>query len=156
MTSHLSVSGNSVDVRPGWGRRLAFATAGVFCLSIVFPIAAGLAKDTSVLPEWWGPADVGVAALLAALAVAVIFLGDRHIDDWSARASYGIYRILIHGMLAMTTVYIFAGDRIVWSQGLPGIAWRMWLLLYGLPAWLAIQSPSRNLTGGSSENASRP
>jgi hypothetical protein len=131
-------------------------TAGVFCLSAVFPIAAGLSKDTSAFPEWWGPADVGVAAVLAALSVAVIILGGKHIDDRAAQASYRVYRVLIHVILAMTSVYILAGDRIVWSQGLPGIAWRTWLLMYGLPAWLTLQSPPGILAGGSSESGSRP
>jgi hypothetical protein len=47
---------------------------------------------------------------------------------------------LIHGILVLIVVFFLAGDRIVWINGLPGIAWRSWLLLYILPEWFAVIS----------------
>jgi hypothetical protein len=47
-----------------WGRRLAVVAAAVFVMSSVFPVVAGLSRDTSSFSKWWGIADVGTALLL--------------------------------------------------------------------------------------------
>ena len=36
----------------------------------------------------------------------------------------------------MLVVFFLAGDRIIWSNCLTGFAWRAWLLMYTLPAWM--------------------
>jgi hypothetical protein len=41
-----------------WARRFASTTAILFAVSWVFLVGAGLAKDTSAFPKWWGPAGV--------------------------------------------------------------------------------------------------
>jgi hypothetical protein len=58
---------------------------------------------------------------------------DKQVED----ASYHAYRVLIHGIFAMLVVFFLLGEQIVWRNCLTGFAWRFWLLLYGLPAWLA-------------------
>ena len=52
--------------------------------------------------------------------------------------TYRAYRVLIHGIFVLLVVFAFFGNHIVWSQCLSGIAWRTWLLLYALPAWIAL------------------
>jgi hypothetical protein len=118
-----------------WGRPLAIAAAAVFVISSVFPVVAGLSKNTAAFPKWWGPLDVGVAFLLASLAIAVLALAQGHVDKHAEYATYRAYRILIHGIFAMNVLFFLVGDRIVWTQCLTGVAWRSWLLLYVLPAW---------------------
>jgi hypothetical protein len=118
-----------------WGRPLAVTIAVVFCISSVFPAAAGLTKDTSALPDWWGRADVGIAFLLAALVLALVGITHGGVDSEAEQASYRAYRILIHGLLVGCVLYMLFGDHIVLPQCLPGFAWRAWLLLYLLPAW---------------------
>jgi hypothetical protein len=122
--------------RAHWGRPLAVATAVVFVISSIFPVAAGLSKDTSIFPDWWGPLDVGIAFVLTIMAFAVMALTHGNVTRRAEDASYRAYRILIHGLLAMCVVFFLFGDRIVWINCLTGFAWRTWLLCYGLPAWL--------------------
>jgi len=57
-------------------------------------------------------------------------------DQTSTDASYRVYRILTHGILVMVVVFFLFGDRIIWINCLTGFAWRAWLLLYTLPAWV--------------------
>ncbi len=53
-------------------------------------------------------------------------------------ASYHAYRVVIHGIFALLVVFVFFGDRIVWPNCLSGLAWRYWLLLYCVAAWLTV------------------
>jgi hypothetical protein len=119
------------------GRVLALATAAVFAVSSVFPAVAGLSKDTASFTRWWGPMDVGIAFVLAVLALAVLTLAQGKVDRQVEEASYRAYRILIHGIFAAMLVFVLAEDRVIWHQCLTGFAWRYWLLLYCLPAWFA-------------------
>jgi hypothetical protein len=120
-----------------WSTALCIATAIVFLVSLVFPVGAGLAKDTSSFPRWWGIADVGIAFVLAALTLAVLAIGTPRVTKQVEETTYRTYRVLIHGIFVLMVVFVFAGDRIAWSHGLSGLAWRSWLLLYTLPAWIA-------------------
>ena len=121
-----------------WGRPLAISSAVVFCISSVFPVAVGLAKDTASFPPGWGTLDVGIAFVLAALAFAVFGLAKGRVNQQVEGLSYRAYRVLIHGIFALLLVFALLGDRIVWSNCLTGLAWRFWLLLYVLPAWVAV------------------
>jgi len=119
-----------------WARRFAVATAVAFVISAVFPIVAGLSRDTASFPKWWGALDVGIAFVLAFLATVTMALAQAHVDKEAEDASYRAYRILIHGIIAMLGVFFLIGDRIVWAQCLTGFAWRTWLVLYALPYWI--------------------
>ncbi len=120
-----------------WVRPLCIAAAIVFLISAVFPIGAGLSRNTESFPHWWGALDVDTAFFLAVLALAVLAIGQSRITKQVEQETYRAYRILIHGIFALMVVFVFFGGRIVWSQCLSGIAWRSWLLLYVLPAWIA-------------------
>ena len=126
-----------------WGRPLAVATAVVFVISSAFPVTAGLAENRAAFPAWWGPLDVGIAFLLAFLAIAVIMAAGRTVPPTAETASYRAYRILIHGVLALLVVFFMVGDRINWNSCLPGFAWRGWLLGYSLPAWFTLLGAGR-------------
>jgi hypothetical protein len=82
--------------------------------------------------------DVAIAFVLAMLALAVMGLAQGKLNRPAEDASYRAYRVLIHGIFVMQVVFFLFGDRIVWSNCLTGFAWRYWLLLYGLPAWLTV------------------
>ena len=94
-----------------WSRALCIATAIVFLISVVFPIGAGLSKNTASLPHWWGAADVGTAFLLAALALAVLALGPRRVTKRDEDATYRAYRILIHLIFVLMVALVVFGDR---------------------------------------------
>jgi hypothetical protein len=125
----------SKAARAQWERRLALVTAVVFCVSSAFPAVAGFVTDTESWPAWWGRVDVGLAFLLAVLALNLISTTRERVDNRAEVASYRVYRLLTHGILAILIVFFVFGDRIIWVQCLSGFAWRTWLLLYSLPAW---------------------
>ena len=108
-------------VQSHWVRSFALIVGILFLLSWVFPIGAGVAKDTSVFPKWWGPLDVAVRGA---------------VDERAEQASYCIYRTLIHGIMAVGILVIVGGDRIKWVNCATGFLWRSWLGLYILPSWL--------------------
>lgn len=113
---------------------MALATAVIFVISMAFPVIAGMSKDTDAFPEWWGTLDVALAFLVALLAFVIFALAKGKVTKPAEDASYRAYRILIHGILVLIVIFFLFGDRITWINGLPGIAWRAWLLLYGLPS----------------------
>jgi hypothetical protein len=123
---------------PPGGRLLAVATAVVFVISSVFPVVAAGVRDRELWPKWWGVLDVGIAFVLAILAFAVMAVPYGKVDKQAGDACYRAYRVLIHAIFVVLVVFFLFGDRIVWSNCLTGLAWRFWLLLYGLPAWLAV------------------
>jgi hypothetical protein len=118
-----------------WGRQLAVVAAAVFVMSSVFPVVAGLSRDTSSFSKWWGIADVGTALLLGIVVMVMAGWAEGRVTPQAIEASYRAYRVLLHGILALVVVFFVAGDHIVWINCLTGFAWRAWVLLYGLPAW---------------------
>ena len=140
MNKQLSSSENLGATPPStvWGRRVAIVTAVVFLASLVFPIGAGLSKNTLLLPKWWGPLDVILAFVLAMLTFVIFALAQGKVTVPAEDASYRAYRILIHGIFVMIVAFLLFGDRITWINGLPGLAWRAWLLFYALPQWFTV------------------
>ena len=113
------------------------ATAVVFCISLIFPVAAALSQDTSSFPAWWGAADVALAFVLAAMVIVLMSAAQGKITRQTEETTYRAYRTLTHVILALLVIFFVAGDRIEWANGLTGLAWRAWLLLYALPSWFA-------------------
>jgi hypothetical protein len=138
MTSNLSRQREKPNPIPAWGRPFAVATAILFLISLLFPVVAGLSKDTASFPAWWGRLDVGIAFILAIMTFVIYGLAHGSVDRQAEVTTYRAYRILIHVIFVLVVVFLLFGDRITWVNGLPGIAWRAWLLLYILPEWLAI------------------
>ena len=135
------MASEKIDTLARWGPPLAVATAIVFCVSFLFPLVAGLAKNTAVFPRIWGTADVGLAFFLALLVFGMMGLTQGKVDP-AVDSAYRTYRILIHGIFAMLVIFFLAGDRIVWANCLTGFAWRIWLLLYCLPGWITASRAS--------------
>lgn len=122
----------AVSARPA-----AVTAAILFLLSWVFPIGAGLAKDTSAFPKWWGPTDVGLAFLVALSAFAIQVLVRGNVDRQAEEITYRAYRALTHGIIGVgVLVMLGGGDRIAWANCVTGFLWRTWLGLYILPWWL--------------------
>jgi VIT1/CCC1 family predicted Fe2+/Mn2+ transporter len=126
-------------MRPHSSRRLAAVTAVVFFVSSLFPVVAGLSHNTASWPRWWGILDVTVAFVLALLALTILGITQGKVNKQAEDATYRAYRILIHGIFLMLVIFFLAGDRIIWINCLTGFAWRAWLLLYTLPAWITAQ-----------------
>jgi len=116
-------------------RWFAVTAAILFLLSWIFPVAAGLAKDATALPGWWGVADVALAFVVATGALGVPILAGE-VQRQARKSAYSAYRIALHGLMAVGVLVMLAGDRIVWRQCATGFLWRSWLGLYILPWWL--------------------
>lgn len=129
---------NCTAIFPSWSRPLAVVTAVVFFISSAFPVAAGLAKNTAEFSKWWGIADVGVAFVLVILAFTIMAVSQGKVDKQVEDTTYRAYRVLLHGIVVMIVVFFLSGNHITWMNCITGFAWRGWLLLYGLPAWLTV------------------
>ena len=126
---------------PYANRCLSIVAAVALFVSSVFPLVAGLSHNTASFPKWWGFLDVCLAFVLAVLALAILAVTQGKVNKQAECVSYRAYRILTHGILLMLLVFFLAGDRIVWTNCLTGLAWRVWLLLYTLPAWVTAAMP---------------
>jgi hypothetical protein len=146
--ARLNSGHRTAELRAPWGRPLAVTAGVVFFISLAFPVVAGLSENTESFPKWWGPLDVGLAFVLAILALVIVGLTQGNVDKQAEDASYRAYRILNHGILVMSAVFMLCGDRIIWINCVTGFAWRTWLLVYCLPAWLTL------LQGGLSSDES--
>ena len=116
-------------------RFLAIATAVVFCISTIFPVAAALHGNASSLPKIVGVIDVIVAFTLVGMAIVLYARMQGRVTTDAEHSAYGAYRVLTHSIVVLLLVFFLFGDRIAWSIGLVGIAWRAWLLFYTLPTW---------------------
>src|SRR6516165_4384449 len=137
-SSNVAFDRNPAPPLTRWGRPLAITTAIVFVISSVFPVVAGFVTDRDSWPQWWGVLDVTIAFILGLLALTVLGFTQGKPNKPAEEASYRTYRLVIHVIIVLLVVFFLFGDRIVWSNCLTGFAWRYWLLLYGLPAWLTV------------------
>src|SRR5215469_18194408 len=125
-----------------WLRPVAFIVAILFLVSWVFPVGAGLAKQTSAFPRWWGPADVGLAFVLAIAAFAIPMFVRGEVNQRAKDSTYRIYRTFTHGLMIVGVLVMIAGDQITWANCATGFLWRSWLGLYILPWWLTALRPA--------------
>ena len=142
---------NSSDQQPDpaalfsrWARPFALASAVVFLISLAFPVTATLFTDTSVFPKWVGVVDVVLAFVIVILAFVLYGLAHSQVNKQIEEITYRAYRILIHGIFVLILIFFLFRERVIWINGLLGIAWRAWLLLYILPEWFTvIRAPSK-------------
>jgi hypothetical protein len=118
-------------------RAIALTAAILFVLSWIFPVGAGLVRNPTSLPKWWGAVDVALAFVVAVGALGIPGLGHRDLEKQVEQTAYRIYRRSLHAILIMGVVVMLAGDRIKWASCATGFLWRTWLFLYVLPWWLA-------------------
>jgi hypothetical protein len=116
---------------------IALTFAILFVLSWAFPVGAGLVRNLTSLPQWWGSVDVALAFVVAVGAIGIQVLGHGHVNKHAERTTYRIYRSSLHGLLVVGVLVMLAGDRIKWANCATGFLWRTWLFLYILPWWLA-------------------
>jgi hypothetical protein len=118
-------------------RAIALTAAILFVLSWIFPVGAGLVRNPTSLPKWWGPVDVALAFVVAVGALGIQGLGHGNLDKQAKQTTYRIYRMSLPALLVVSVVVMLAGDRIKWANCATGFLWRTWLFLYVLPWWLA-------------------
>ena len=118
-------------------RAVALIAAILFVLSWIFPVAAGLVRNPTNLPKWWGTVDVALAFVVAVGACVIPGLAHGNMDKQAEQTTYRIYRTSLHAILVVGVVVIVAGDLIAWANCATGFLWRTWLFLYILPWWFA-------------------
>ena len=122
--------------------------AATIVLAILFAVSVTLLVWASTLAvaiapgtlSWQGVTDVAIAFTLVILGALVTIRANELVGRRAMRAAYGLATVLVPLMLA--AMWLYAG-RLLWNVLLVGLAWRMWLLLYTLPAAIAVWRPSR-------------
>ncbi len=87
---------------------------------------------------WIGWLDVTLAFVVVGLMLVIEAVARGKIDDEIKQVSYRLYRVLANLPIVLLVVFFVFGNQIRWDVLLPGLAWRIWLLLYTLPAGLAV------------------
>lgn len=136
-----------------WGRTFALTVGILFVLSWIFPVGAGLARNTDIFPTWWGMVDVTLALVLAISAFGIQALARGKVDERAEKTTYQIYRPLTHTILAVGVLVMVGGDRIRWANCATGFLWRAWLFLYILPWWCAAARRSENSANSKREGS---
>ncbi len=107
----------------------------MFCVSTLFPLTAAVYPNAEGLPRVVGVLDGIIAFAVVIMAMILHARTQGKVTKDDHEAAYRAYRVLMHATLGLLVVFFLFGDRIVWTVGLVGLAWRAWLLLYTLPAW---------------------
>src|SRR6185503_15829997 len=92
------------------------------------------------IPRWGGPVDVGIAFAVVAVSTGIYMKAGGNITGEPVELSYRIATVL--PTVVILAMWILA-DRLIWNVLLPGVAWRMWLLLYTLPRAIALVRNAR-------------
>src|SRR5215469_5823078 len=77
-------------------RAIALTAAILFVLSWIFPVGAGLVRNPTSLPKWWGTVDVALAFVVGVGALIIPGLGHGDLDKQRERTTYRIYRSSLH------------------------------------------------------------
>ena len=126
-------------------RNLARIYLGLFALSSAFPVVASLLAPRAVT-RWVGMLDVAIAFLVLVTGIRVMSAAAAPTPDEGRRAVV-LYQAIASVPLVLLVVFLLAGDHVLWDVLLPGLAWRGWLLMYSLPAALALLRQSSSAGG---------
>jgi hypothetical protein len=127
-------------------RAIVLTAAMLFVISWIFPVVAGLVRNPTSLPKWWGTVDVVLAFVVAVGACVVPGLGHGNIDKQAEQAIYRIYRRSLHAIPVVGVVVILAGDRITWANCATGFLWRTVAIPVHSPVVACCRRPPGKLT----------
>jgi hypothetical protein len=116
-------------------RLLVLLAVGQFVVSLALLFIASTSSER--LPRWCGFLDVLFVLTLVVTIELIRRAATYRIQNRELKISYQIATSL------PTVLFLalwFAADSLIWNTLLPGLAWRTFLLLYGLPfgltAWM--------------------
>lgn len=133
---------STLPPRHVWARhsRLVIISGlAVFGVSLLFPIVASLIPSET-FPVWIGWLDVTLACGVIVLMLVIDTIARGHIDERVKQISYRVYRVLANLPIVFLIVFFAFGTQIKWDVLLLGLAWRLWVFGYALPAGLAVWS----------------
>lgn len=126
----------------GWGRCLVLLGAGQFLVSVALLLIASASRQRP--PFWLGIVDVTlVLALVGTAALLRKATGGKtgiHALQWGYHVATNLPVILLLLLWVLR-------DRLLFNTLLPGLAWRVWLLLYTFPAALTAWSRAATAAG---------
>jgi hypothetical protein len=128
-------------------RRLGLACALAFAVSTAFPVVASLMNVTE-MPRVLGIADVVMAAVLVATALAMQGRATALVRDVDRRTAYVVIRAGSVAALVLLALFLIGRPHIKWDVLVVGLVWRGWLFVQVLPALVAaLRSPSNRDRG---------
>jgi hypothetical protein len=118
-------------------------------MAILFGVSVTLLMWASTLTleiepgtlTWQGIVDVGSAFFLVLLGAVLTVRANQLVGQTAIRVAYGTATLLVPLMLVV--MWLYAGS-LLWNVLLVGLAWRSWLVLYTLPAAIAVWRPRRH------------
>jgi hypothetical protein len=125
----------------GW-RITTVAALALYALSSSFVVWAST-TETGIAPgeiTWPGVADVVTALVLVLMCMGVYTKGQPLIGTAAWRLASAVGTALM--VVLLLGMWRFA-DRLDWNILLPGLAWRVFVLLQTLPAAIALWVPDR-------------
>jgi hypothetical protein len=122
----------SFRIKPAW-------LAMLFLISCAFPILASLV-DESMRQSWMGALDLFFAVSLALSALWLDYKMGRQAKEPERAEAYVLIGKASMVILVVMGVFFLFNEAIDWNVLVVGLAWRAWLLIYALPAWLAFRN----------------
>jgi hypothetical protein len=118
-------------------RLLLILTAGLYAISTALLLWASTLEVPLQAGQvtWQGLVDVGTAFLVVLLAMVLYTRARPLVSERAVRLSYGLVTGVV--VAALVSMWLFAG-RLDFNVLLPGLAWRMFVLMQTLPAALAV------------------
>ena len=98
------------------------------------------ASTRADLPSWGGPLDVVIAFTLVATALLIWRRAGNAAEIREYRIGHGVAAVVPALVLAALWWY---RESLDFNVLLPGLAWRIWLVLYTIPYALALVLPRR-------------
>lgn len=120
---------------------LGRAYASMFVLSTAFPVAASLLPATAV-SRAMGLLDGAVALVLVVVGIYIVSVNPTTPEESVRHRVIAWYRVTGAVPLVLLVIFFLAGSHVRWDILLVGLAWRGWLLMYSLPAMLAMLWPA--------------
>jgi hypothetical protein len=122
-------------------------------LAVLFGVSVALLVWASTLAAaippgtitWQGVVDVATAFTLVILGALLTMRANELVGRTALRTAHGVATVLVP--LVLVAMWLYAA-KLQWNVLLVGLAWRMWLLLYALPAVIAVWRPSRRSRQG--------
>jgi hypothetical protein len=116
-------------------------------MSTAFPVVASLMNVTE-MPRVLGIADVVMAAVLVATALAMQGRATALVRDVDRRTAYVVIRAGSAAALVLLALFLIGRPHIKWDVLVVGLVWRGWLFVQVLPALVAaLRSPSNRDRG---------
>lgn len=120
-----------LGIKPRW-------LAGLFLLSCTFPVAASFLAPSD-RPAWLGILDLSIAFLIVIAALWLDYVFGKLVTAQQRDEAYVTLNRASILILVLLGTFIYLNEILDWPVLIVGLAWRAWLFIYALPAWIAFR-----------------